>query len=80
MKKLHYYSGILITLFTGFHLFNHAWSIAGPEAHIALMDDLRIVYRNPVAETLLLLAVFFQVFSGLQFFRRQRKMAVAHDK
>jgi hypothetical protein len=76
MKKLHYFSGILITVFTGLHLFNHAWSIFGAEAHIALMHTLRVVYRNVCVETLLLTAVLVQLFSGVQLFRRYRKTVV----
>jgi hypothetical protein len=75
MKKLHYLSGILITVFTGLHLFNHAWSVLGAEAHIALMHTLRVVYRNVCVETVLLAAVLVQVITGLKLFKQLRKSA-----
>lgn len=75
MKKLHFFSGILIMLFTGLHLFNHAWSLVGAEAYIALMNDFRVVYRNVIVETLLLAAVCVQVVTGVQLFWKQRKIA-----
>ncbi|HAA12536.1 MAG TPA: hypothetical protein DCE41_12905 [Cytophagales bacterium] len=77
MKKLHYISGILLALFSAAHLFNHLCSMAGPESHITLMNNLRKVYRNPVIETLLLLAVGVQIMSGLQLFRKQRKATLS---
>ncbi|MCA6364320.1 MAG: hypothetical protein IM638_14880 [Bacteroidetes bacterium] len=75
MKKLHYISGILISVFTGLHLFNHAWSIFGAEAHIELMHTLRMVYRNVFVETLLLAAVLVQVVTGLKLVKKLRKTA-----
>lgn len=75
MKKLHYFSGILITVFTGLHLFNHAWSILGAEAHISLMHTLRVVYRNVFVETVLLVAVLVQVVTGLKLYKQLRKSA-----
>ena len=74
MKKAHYFSGILIAIFVGLHLINHLVSLAGIEAHQDLMDSLRIVYRNPVVEALLLLAIGFQIITGLRLFRKQRKL------
>lgn len=77
MRKLHGFSGILITLFTGIHLFNHAWSLLGAEAHIALMNKLRMVYRNVFVETILLAAVLIQLVSGLKLVKQHRKTAVS---
>jgi hypothetical protein len=77
MRKLHFFSGILITLFTGIHLFNHAWSLFGPDAHIALMNNLRVVYRNVFVETILLAAVLIQLVSGLKLFKQHRKSAIS---
>ena len=73
MKRIHYISGLVITLFIIFHLINHVYSLFGIEEHILLMDKLRIVYRNPFAETLLVGAVFVQVVSGLKLFLKKRK-------
>lgn len=75
IKKVHYISGITITLFVGIHLFNHFMSVFGAEVHIKLMEELRIVYRNIIVEAILLTAVFVQIVSGLKLFSSKRKLA-----
>ncbi len=75
LKKLHYLSGLTISLFIGLHLFNHFISIFGIEQHISLMDNLRLVYRNLLVESILLLAVATQIFSGIKLFLSKRKQA-----
>lgn len=75
IRRIHYITGLLITLFIGLHLFNHFCSIFGAEKHIAIMNSLRYFYRNPIAETILLLAVLLQIISGLKLFRANRKTA-----
>lgn len=74
-KQLHYTSGLIITIFIALHLFNHAYSIAGIDAHIHLMKNLRLFYRNIIAETILLMAVVVQIISGLLLFKINRKIA-----
>ncbi|SHN08349.1 hypothetical protein [Polaribacter sp. KT 15] len=73
MKRIHYFSGVLISFFVGVHLFNHLYSILGADAHFEMMNDLRVVYRNIIAETILLFAVIIQVFSGIKLFFKKRK-------
>lgn len=65
-KKAHHISGIVLSVFIGFHLLNHLFALTGPDAHIRLMEAFRRVYRHPVAETLLLAATAFQVITGLR--------------
>ncbi|MCV9928201.1 hypothetical protein OIU83_11080 [Flavobacterium sp. LS1R49] len=77
IKKLHYISGLIITVFIGLHLFNHVWSILGAEKHIEMMNTLRLFYRNIFIESILLLAVFVQIFSGLKLFKINRKIATS---
>ncbi|WCL50448.1 hypothetical protein [Leptospira sp. GIMC2001] len=74
-KKLHYISGMVITLFVGLHLFNHISSIFGDAIHIEIMNTLRIFYRNIIIETILLSAVAVQIFSGIKLFKNKRKSA-----
>ena len=74
MKRIHYFSGLTITLFIVLHLFNHAISVLGIENHIELMDKLRLVYRHPILETILLIAVLVQIISGLKLFFSKRKL------
>ncbi len=77
IKKIHYLSGITITIFVGLHLFNHVVSIYGAEKHIEMMDSLRLFYRNILVEIILLTAVLIQIISGLKLFRINRKIAIS---
>lgn len=67
-------SGVTISIFIGFHLLNHLVSVLGVENHIEFMDELRLVYRNPIIETILLIAVFTQIISGVRLFLSKRKL------
>ncbi|WNJ17106.1 hypothetical protein [Pontibacter sp. G13] len=75
MKRIHHLSGILLTGFIGLHLLNHGFAIFGAERHIAFMDHLRILYRHPLIETLLLAAVCMQIFSGIRLAVRKRRIS-----
>lgn len=66
MKRLHYFSGLFMSLFVGTHLFNHLLGLWGPELHIQVMELLRMGYRFPPVEILLLSAVLVQIFSGFK--------------
>jgi hypothetical protein len=77
IKKIHYLSGLTITIFIGLHLFNHFCSIFGAEKHIEIMNGLRCFYRNIFVETIILLAVFVQIISGLKLFNINRKIATS---
>jgi hypothetical protein len=48
-----------------FHIGNHLFGLIGSEAHAAVMNVGRRVYRAPMIEPLLVLALFFQIGSGL---------------
>ncbi|WP_310377976.1 hypothetical protein [Flavobacterium sp.] len=74
-NKLHYITGITITIFIGLHLFNHTLSIYGADRHIEVMNTLRLFYRNIFVETVLLIAVLVQIISGLKLFKTNRKIA-----
>lgn len=74
MKRIHYISGLVLTVFIGLHLFNHFCSIISAEKHIEVMDTLRHFYRNPFAETIVLLAVFTQIISGISLFIKSRNV------
>lgn len=76
-RKIHYISGLTITIFIGLHLFNHICSIFGADKHIEIMNLFRHFYRNIFVETILFLAVLVQIISGLIFFRTNRKIAIS---
>lgn len=75
LKKLHFITGLTITGFVGLHLFNHLVSINGADKHMEVMNALRPIYRNIIIETLLILAVIIQIFSGIRLFSINRKRA-----
>lgn len=54
-----------LLLFLILHIGNHLTALGGVSAHIAAMDRLRPVYRNPVAELLLLFACAVQIVTGI---------------
>jgi hypothetical protein len=72
MRRIHYFSGIVLSIFIGMHLCNHAWGILGIDRHIALMDSFRAIYRNTIGELLLLAAVLAQAITGLGLVRKLR--------
>ncbi|AWW00410.1 hypothetical protein [Arcticibacterium luteifluviistationis] len=81
LRKIHYYSGLTLTLFIGFHLVNHFVSIFGVQYHLDLMDSFRVVYRNILVETVLLAAVLVQILSGLKLaFSKKKVMASFYEK
>ncbi len=73
IKRIHYLSGLAITIFIGLHLLNHFVSVFGVENHIDVMNTLRLIYRNPIVETILLIAVVVQIISGIKLFFAKRK-------
>jgi hypothetical protein len=75
IKKIHYLSGLTITIFIGLHLFNHFCSIFGADKHIEIMNNFRHFYRNIFVETVLLLAILVQIISGLRLFKANKKIA-----
>lgn len=65
MKVLHYFTGLTLALFAGFHLLNHLLILHSESLHIRFMKSARKIYRNPVIESLLFIGVFMQIISGI---------------
>jgi len=78
MKRLHYISGLVITIFIGLHLFNHVNSIFGADKHIEIMNSLRLFYRNIFIEIILLSAVIVQIFSGITLYMTNRNTGLSY--
>lgn len=79
LRVMHRTSGLLVALFVVAHLAGHLAGLAGAAAHQTVLDALRVVYRQPVVEALLLGCVAFQMGSGLVLLwrgRGQRRGAV----
>ena len=75
MKRIHYISGITISIFIILHLTNHLYIYFGVERHIEIMDSLRILYRNVIAEIILICAILIQIITGIKLFVKKRKVA-----
>jgi hypothetical protein len=73
MKNIHFISAVFIIIFIVSHLYNHFYSIFGIKAHIELMQFLRIGYRNIFINSLLLIGVILQVFTGISLYRKKRR-------
>jgi hypothetical protein len=65
VRTLHRRCAVVVTLFVLAHLANHAAALGGITAHLRFMEGARLVYRQPVVETVLLLCVALQAGSGL---------------
>lgn len=63
-RRLHRAGGCLLALYATAHLGNHLVALAGVAAHQHAMEALRLFYRHPLVEPLLLLIVLTQVASG----------------
>ncbi|RIW13399.1 hypothetical protein D0X99_16645 [Algoriphagus lacus] len=71
-RKVHFLSGLIISVFIGMHLINHGSAVLGEEKHIEVMNSFRKIYRNVFLETILISAVVVQIFSGLSLFRSRK--------
>jgi len=76
-KMGHYWSGITLSVFIGFHLFNQLTAMAGENVHLTVMRAFRTVYRHPVVETILLAAVAFQITTGLLLIFTRKRSTLA---
>ncbi|MGQ0709108.1 MAG: hypothetical protein ACT4NV_05100 [Rhodoferax sp.] len=63
-QRLHRAGGVVLALYALMHLGNHLVALAGVGAHQQAMEALRLLYRHPVVEPVLLLVVLAQVLSG----------------
>ena len=65
IKSIHYYTGLTLAIYIGTHLLNHLLILHSEAMHINFMHKARKVYRNPMVEGVLLIAVMLQILSGL---------------
>jgi len=71
-RRAHRLSALLLAAFGVLHLSNHPVALAGPSVYQSLMDGLRHVYRTPLAELALYVAIGVQVVTGWLLFRGAR--------
>lgn len=69
-SKIHAYSACVLSLFILAHLTNHLMAWEGIAVHQHIMDTLRLVYRHPIGECILMLSVLAQVLTGMLHIRR----------
>jgi succinate dehydrogenase/fumarate reductase cytochrome b subunit len=75
IRSLHRICAIPIAVFALVHLANHLISLVSISSHLAFMEAARRVYRQPAIEAVLLLAMAFQIGSGMSFvIRRWRRL------
>lgn len=68
---LHRMLAIFLGIFILSHLAVHLTALAGPDTHIKWMNRARLIYKNPVTEPLLILALWVQVSIGVKLVRRR---------
>lgn len=68
--SIHRVASIIVSLFILAHLTNHLTIYAGEEVYIRVMDQLRLVYRHPIAEVILLGCCMIQVVTGIRLLRK----------
>ena len=74
LKSIHYFSGSLFFVFVIAHLANHLFSLSSFNHHIAIMETLRLIYRNVFVETILMIVLVVQIVSGLKLFKSKRSI------
>ncbi|MGY2402219.1 hypothetical protein [Pseudomonas sp. SDO5271_S396] len=66
LRVAHGIAGSIAALYVLFHVFNHLFGLIGPDAHAAVMDIGRTVYRAKIVEPILVMVMLFQIVSGLK--------------
>lgn len=69
--RLHRFAGLTLATFIAIHLTNHLFALVSVESHIHIMDYARLLYRNPLGEALLLIAIAVQIPSGIMLVRKK---------
>jgi hypothetical protein len=64
-RHIHASSAIMLATFAVAHVFNHSLAIISLETNRAVLNVLRLAYRQNVAQAILIAAVAVQVFTGL---------------
>ena len=76
VRRLHRGLAVVLGLFLVLHLGNHLAGLFGQDTHGAAQEALRLIYRNPLVEPLLLVAVATQAGLGLSLMVRRRRVTL----
>jgi len=69
LRRFHRLSALLIVIFAVAHVANQAFAIVSVSSHTFVQNVLRVVYRQPLIETLLIAAIALQVATGTMMWR-----------
>lgn len=76
MRRAHRALAVVLALFLTLHLGNHIAGLWGQSAHAEVQSALRTVYRHPLVEPLLLMAVAVQIGLGVALFARRSRVTL----
>jgi succinate dehydrogenase/fumarate reductase cytochrome b subunit len=71
LKNLHRLNAAAIGLFLLVHIANHLVALDGPATHIQVMEWLRLAYRLPILEVILIAGVLGQAWSGVRLLQQR---------
>lgn len=72
-KQLHRITAIILGVFIISHLAVHLFALGGINAHIKALDAVQWIYRNPLGEIILVLAILTQIVTGSKRLKAKRK-------
>lgn len=72
-KQIHRLTAIILGVFIISHLAVHLFALGGIDRHLKALDSIQWLYRNPIGETLLVIAILTQIITGWKRLRAKRK-------
>ncbi len=69
LRWFHRAGAFLLGAFIISHLAVHVMAYGGPEAHLAALETVQWIYRNPLGESLLVLIIVSQIITGARRLR-----------
>ncbi len=64
-QQFHKFNAVILLVFVFIHLATHVSGIFGIETYNAVQKVMRLIYRNPVSETILLASIVLQLIVGM---------------
>lgn len=72
-KQIHRFTAIILGVFIVSHLIVHLFAIGGINTHLKALDSIQWIYRNPIGETLLVIAIAAQIVTGWKRLKAKKK-------
>jgi hypothetical protein len=76
LRRWHRGLALVLGAFLALHLGNHLIGVWGQDRHFAMQETLRVVYRHPLVEPIILAGFALQVGIGLTLLARRRKLTL----